>query len=183
MLEIDSLEANLILEADNEGDSAAEETFEDSIQPIPPPIWPISRTASSDVVPLDSLLDRDSNFVAEISGTGNVNTMIDMARNGQFVKSVQLKSNRVRPIMGSSSLVMRSSRSRVPRMLQLGHGIYYRYLKNIREFFREKWGKIWKNNGKIWIFFWKFLKFFGKYWKKWKINWRKLEKIEKMRKH
>ena len=55
ILEVDSLEADLILD---------EQSLEDSIQAIPEPIWP----EKSDQVPPNSIkVDKDINYVADIS--------------------------------------------------------------------------------------------------------------------
>ena len=125
IVEIDSLEPDLILDDDDD-----EEQFEDSIRPIPAPspIWP------SPPPPPKSFIDKDTNFVADItyaipfkdnhqknnndSETPPPNNQeqdsLEVNRNGHFVKSIQWRNhNRIRPLMGSSML-----KPRVPIMLE-----------------------------------------------------------------
>ena len=106
ILEVDSLEADLILD---------EQSLEDSIQAIPEPIWP----EKSDQVPPNSIkVDKDINYVADISfkKDDNSNDVIDVSRNGTFVRSIQFKnpSNKITPWMGSNMLM----KHRIPRMLE-----------------------------------------------------------------
>ena len=126
IVEIDSLEPDLILDDDDD-----EEQFEDSIRPIPAPspIWP------SPPPPPKPFIDKDTNFVADItyaipfkdnyqknnndSETPPPNNQeqdsLEVNRNGHFVKAIQWRThnNRIRPLMGSSML-----KSKVPRMLE-----------------------------------------------------------------
>ena len=115
ILEIDSLEPDLILD-DNDED---EEQFdEDSIRPVPPdPVWP--STPQQPKTNFASKIDKDVNYVTKISYEVEDETpdSLEINRNGHFVKSIQWRNhNRVRPLMGSSML----RTSRVPRMLETG---------------------------------------------------------------
>ena len=116
IVEIDSLEPDLILDDDDD-----EEQFEDSIRPIPAPspIWP------SPPPPPKSFIDKDTNFVADITyaipfkdnhqKNNQEQDSLEVNRNGHFVKAIQWRThnNRIRPLMGSSML-----KSKVPRMLE-----------------------------------------------------------------
>ena len=82
ILEADSLEADLILD---------EHSLEDSIQAIPEPIWP-ERNQDEATIPK---IDKDLNYVADISfkKDDNSNDVLDVSRNGTFVRSIQFKNN------------------------------------------------------------------------------------------
>ena len=101
-LELDSLETDLILDND-------EDCLEDSIQPIPAPIWPQkSRTEDQAIIELDS------NYVSDIS-LKDSEKFTSVSRNGSFVRSIQF-NKAVTPKMGSGML--RHHHSKVPRMLE-----------------------------------------------------------------
>ena len=118
ILEIDSLEPDLILDDNNDDDVDEEQFDEDSIRPVPPdPVWPsIPQQPKTNFA---SKIDKDVNYVTKISyeiEDENVDSL-EINRNGHFVKSIQWRNhNRVRPLMGSSML----RTSRVPRMLETG---------------------------------------------------------------
>ena len=105
---MDSLEADLILD---------EHSLEDSIQAVPEPIWPPFKTDPG-------VVEKDVNFVTQISfnreleqrtPNGEPVGLLDVSRNGTFVRSIQFKSNnKISPLMGSSML----TKSRIPRMLE-----------------------------------------------------------------
>lgn len=100
MLEIDSLEADLILDE--------EDSYEDSIQPIPAPVWPRpDKTSANFQLEPGAVLDRDINYVADVSWHGDPKSTLDVARNGHFVHGVYLGGPK-RIIMGSSVLRSRA---------------------------------------------------------------------------
>ena len=131
MLEVDSLEADLILD---------EQSLEDSIQAIPEPIWPEkSNTSQALQIPNPNTVkvDKDLNYVADISffngkKDGNSNDVLDVSRNGTFVRSIQFKNsnnnisknNKVTPWKPGSNIgdLVNSNgngmKHRIPRMLE-----------------------------------------------------------------
>ena len=136
ILEVDSLEADLILD---------EQSLEDSIQAIPEPIWPEkSNTSQALQIPNPNTVkvDKDLNYVADISFfngkkvDGNSNDVLDVSRNGTFVRSIQFKNsqnpqfpnsqkkNKVTPWMPGSNIgdLVNSNgngmKHRIPRMLE-----------------------------------------------------------------
>ena len=136
ILEVDSLEADLILD---------EQSLEDSIQAIPEPIWPEkSNTIQALQIPNPNTVkvDKDLNYVADISFfngkkvDGNSNDVLDVSRNGTFVRSIQFKNsqnpkfpnsqkkNKVTPWMPGSNIgdLVNSNgngmKHRIPRMLE-----------------------------------------------------------------
>ena len=133
---MDSLEADLILD---------EQSLEDSIQAIPEPIWPEkSNTSQALQIPNPNTVkvDKDLNYVADISFfngkkvDGNSNDVLDVSRNGTFVRSIQFKNsqnpqfpnsqkkNKVTPWMPGSNIgdLVNSNgngmKHRIPRMLE-----------------------------------------------------------------
>ena len=132
---MDSLEADLILD---------EQSLEDSIQAIPEPIWPEKNNPSQTLQipnPNTVKVDKDLNYVADISffngkKDSNSNDVLDVSRNGTFVRSIQFKNsqnpqfpnsqkkNKVTPWMPGSNIgdLVNSSgngmKHRIPRMLE-----------------------------------------------------------------
>lgn len=135
ILEVDSLEADLILD---------EQSLEDSIQAIPEPIWPEKNNPSQalqNLNPNSVKVDKDLNYVADISffngkKDSNSNDVLDVSRNGTFVRSIQFKNsqnpqfpnsqkkNKVTPWMPGSNIgdLVNSNgngmKHRIPRMLE-----------------------------------------------------------------
>ena len=135
ILEVDSLEADLILD---------EQSLEDSIQDIPELIWPKKNNPSQALQisnPNSVKVDKDLNYVADISffngkKDSNSNDVLDVSRNGTFVRSIQFKNsqnpqfpnsqkkNKVSPwVPGSNigdlvNLNGNGMKYRIPRMLE-----------------------------------------------------------------
>ena len=135
ILEVDSLEADLILD---------EQSLEDSIQAIPEPIWPEKNNPSQALQipnPNSVKVDKDLNYVADISffngkKDSNSNDVLDVSRNGTFVRSIQFKNsqnpqfpnsqkkNKVTPWMPGTNIgdLVNSNgngmKHRIPRMLE-----------------------------------------------------------------
>lgn len=131
ILEVDSLEADLILD---------EQSLEDSIQAIPEPIWPEKNNPSQalqNLNPNSVKVDKDLNYVTDISffngkKDSNSNDVLDVSRNGTFVRSIQFKNsqnpqfpnsqkkNKVTPWMPGSNIgdLGNGMKHRIPRMLE-----------------------------------------------------------------